>query len=244
MKTKSFLIALSLLFSTSIFAQKRIEIGAKFGVNLAQLKTGNFYTTPFEDGKDWSFNGEVLKNNLNDSYDTRQGWVLGAYARIGKKLFFQPELTIATKGGYIDLSTVDVNQLVMNNNGMVTGSVSPVLNNQTVKVSYTNIDIPLLVGYRLGRIFRVNAGPVASLNVGANETLKDALNKYTKDNINDTYNSAVFNFQLGGGVQLGGIGIDVRHERSITEVTSIPIGNQNFQPKAQSWVVTLNYRIF
>jgi hypothetical protein len=230
------------IFTNGVLAQRAFEIGIKGGINLAQLKTGKFVTTPLKDGQPWSYNGQILKDNLKQSYDTRQGFVFGAYTRFGRKLFLQPELLVATKGGTIDLTKVDPAQLTPTSptDASVTGT--PTLT-QAIRVSYTNIDIPVLVGYKILGFGRVVAGPVASLNMGSNQKLAEALKYYANNNISDSFNKAIFGYQLGAGVNLGNIGLDVRHEASISEITAIKIGDQSFAPKQKSWLVTLSYRI-
>ncbi len=234
---KTYIIALIAFFiiQTNSTAQT-LQIGIKGGVTLSQLKTGEFFTTPFKDGQPWSYNGTVLKENLQNSYDTRTGYVFGAYAKIGaKKLYFNPEIYVATKGGSIDLVKIDPI-------GLASGNTTPSIY-ETVKISYTNIDVPLLVGYKFLKIFNIHAGPVASLNVGSNQKLGEALKFYANNNINDTFEKATLSYQIGAGVQFLSLGLDIRHENSFKEVTSIPLGNTNFAPKAKGWLVTLSYKI-
>lgn len=232
MKAKQLLILAIILLSVKAKSQNFFEIGLKGGLNLAQLKTGKFITTPLKDGQPWSYNGQVLKDNLTESYDTRKGSVFGIYTRIGNKFYFGPELYVATKGGTIDLTKTDPNN-----------PASPKIL-QSIRVSYTNIDLPLLVGYRMLKIFRITAGPVASFNVGSNQNLAEALKFYSQNNINDSFKSASYSYQIGAGVDILRFGLDVRHENSLTEVSNIKLGDQNFQPKAKGWLVTLNYRLF
>ena len=232
MKAKQLLILTIILFSVKAQSQNFFEIGLKGGINLAQLKTGNFVTTPLKDGQPWSYNGQVLKDNLTQSYDTRRGSVFGIYTRIGNKLYFGPELYVATKGGTIDLEKTDLN------------NPSAPKNLQAIRVSYTNIDLPLLVGYRMLKIFRITAGPVASFNVGSNQNLSEALKFYSQNKIENTFKSASYSYQIGAGLDILRFGLDVRFEDSISEITSIKLGDDSFAPKAKGWLVTLNYRLF
>ncbi len=232
MKNLKLAFCILLIFSAKSFSQNFFEIGIKGGVNLAQLKTGQFITTPLKDGKPWSYNGQILKDNLTQSYDTRRGFVFGAYSRFGKKLYFGPEIYVATKGGTIDLSKTDISN-----------PAAPKIS-QAIRVSYTNIDVPLLIGYRLLKIFRVSAGPVASLNVGSNQNLSEALKYYSQNNISNTFSNATYSYQLGAGLDLRKLGLDVRYEDSITKIAAVKLGNDVFAPKAKGWLVTLSYRIF
>lgn len=231
MKIKALIFCFFLIFTQKAFSQNLFEIGVKGGLNLAQLKTGQFYTTPLKDGQPWSYNGQVLKDNLQQSYDSRKGYIFGIYTRIGRKLYLQPEVYVATKGGTIDLTKTDPSD-----------PSKPKIS-ELVRVSYTNIDIPVLIGYRFLRIFRINCGPVASLNVGSNQKLAEALKFYSTNNITDTYKNASFSYQIGGGIDVLKFGLDVRYEGSITEISSIKLGEATFAPKAKGWLVTLSHKI-
>jgi hypothetical protein len=232
MKAKQLIILLLLTISAESNSQNLFEIGIKGGLNLGQLKTGKFITTPLKDGKPWAIDNQILKDNLTESYETRKGSVFGVYSRIGKKLYFGPELYIATKGGVLDLAKTDVNN----------PTAPKIL--QSIRVSYTNIDLPLLVGYRFLRVFRVSAGPVASFNVGSNQNLSEALKFYSNNNITDSFNKATYSYQIGAGLDFRKLGLDVRHEGSISEITTVKLEGAEFAPKAKGWLVTLSYRIF
>jgi hypothetical protein len=231
MKTKHLILFVLFAIGNVTFGQNIFEIGIKGGLNLAQLKTGPFITTPLKEGKPWSYDGKILKDNLTQSYETRTGSIFGAYARIGKKVYFAPELYVATKGGVLDLSKTDLSN----------PNAPKIL--QTIRVSYTNIDMPLLIGYRFLRLFRVNAGPVASFNIGSNKNLSEALKFYSNNNISDSFKKATYSYQIGAGLDIRKLGLDVRHEGSITEVSSIKLEGTEFAPKATGWLVTLSYRI-
>ncbi len=231
MKTKQIVIIIILFYTHQVFSQSFFEIGLKGGVNLSQLKTGKFFTTPLKDGQPWSYNGQTLKDNLTQSYATRKGAVFGIYTRFGKQFYFGPELYVATKGGTIDLTKTDL--------------LNPTLPKitQSIRVSYTNIDMPILVGYRFLKILRVSGGPVASFNIGSNKNLAEALKYYSQNNITDTFKSASYSYQLGAGLDLLKFGLDVRYEGSISDVTSIKLGDTTFAPKSQGYLVTLSYKI-
>jgi Outer membrane protein beta-barrel domain len=225
MKIQLKLILLLSVLSFHLSAQNSFEIGVKGGLNLAQLKTGKFISLPFK------YDGQVLKDNLTQSYETRKGSVFGVYTRIGKKLYFGPELYVATKGGTIDLLKTDQSN-----------PTSP-KTLQAIRVSYTNIDLPILLGYRLLKILRVTAGPVASFNVGSNQNLSEALKTYS-NNVSESFKKASYSYQVGAGIDIRKLGLDVRYEGGITEVTKLRLGDVDFAPTGKGWLVTLNYRVF
>ena len=190
------------------FAQ--FSIGIKGGVNLSQLKT-DFKTQSFGD-------------NLQQSLDTKTGYVGGVYVRFGKKFFIQPEFIFSAKGGSVNILK-----------GGTTNS------SQTVAIEYTNFDIPVLIGFKVGPI-RLNAGPMASFKV-SDKGLDEALKSYSS-NVSESFKNASYGYQAGGGVDLGALSLDLRYEGSLSEVTGNTFNNINFTQKGNLWQLTLGLKLF
>jgi hypothetical protein len=190
-------------------SQAQFTLGIRGGVNLAQLKT--------------DFKSQSFGDNLQQSLDTKLGYVGGIYARIGSKFFIQPELIFSAKGGSINV--------------LKTGSTT-----QTFDIEYTNFDIPLLLGYKFGPI-RINAGPMASFKVSSNG-LDDALKTYSS-NVGESFKNAAYGYQVGGGVDVGSFSVDLRYEGSLSEVTIVDLTNKvNFSQKGNLWQLTLGLKLF
>lgn len=230
MKKIFLLCCLLTLSAVSTFAQKDkpwFQLGLRAGTNLSQLKTGNFVT-------DGQYQGSVLRENLKQSLNTRTGFVGGLWMRFGRTIYLQPEVLYSGKGGSYTVQVIDAN-------GNPTGTPLE------VKVKTENIDVPLLLGLRVGPL-RVNAGPVASFMIGSNESIKDAITKYTRGSINDTFNQAAWGYQLGGGIDIGNFSLDVRYEDSISNVRFVnietPTGSDPFKQKSKNWQVTLGLKVF
>ena len=220
---------------TSVQAQKKgFAFGIKGGVNLSRLSMGDVFTTRYDDAGNpyLGYDGKEVKDNLKKSFDTRTGFVGGIYARFGRVLFIQPEVLVSTKGGSFDIVKTD-------------GDV-PVT--QTVKVKYSNIDVPILIGIKGGPI-RFLAGPVTSFRIGDNQKLSDAFRYYTSD-LSNSLSEATFGYQLGVGLDLGSISIDVRKEGSFTDLATFELngtpasGSSTVRQKINSWQITLGLKIF
>lgn len=231
---KSLLLVVALLATTPLLAQKRrsaFALGLKGGVNLSQLKTGDFFTARLGDNgmPRFTYNGQVLRDNLRDSYATRTGLAGGVWMRFGRTFFIQPEAVMSSKGGAFEVYY----------NGQ---NVSDL-----VKVKLTTIDVPVLVGLKLGPL-RVNAGPMASFLVGNNQTLGQALQQYTTGSASDAFEKAYYGYQLGGGLDIGSISLDVRYEGAWSDVSSIALQsvaqNTQFNQRNNLWQVTLGWRLF
>jgi hypothetical protein len=208
MKKQLFVLLAILLMGKLNDSQAQFTIGLRGGVNLAQLKT-DFKTQSFGD-------------NLQQSLDTKLGYVGGVYARIGNKFFVQPELIFSAKGGSINV--------------LQTGSTT-----QTFDIEYTNLDIPLLLGIKAGPL-RINAGPMASFKVSSNG-LNEALKSYSS-NVGESFKNAAYGYQVGGGVDIGALSVDLRYEGSLSEVTVVDLTNKvNFSQKGNLWQLTLGLRL-
>lgn len=192
------------------------RIGIKGGVNLARLETDGLVT----------LNGSVIKDQLQASLDTKQSYVGGIYARLGRKIFIEPEVLVSTKGGSIYVPGLS----------------------QTKQFTFTNIDVPVLLGLRW-KIFHVMAGPVASYTLKTDTELNDLINLVTTKYTGSTAEIAAktsFSYQLGGGIDLLGFTLDVRYEGNLSQLTKtlpIPTGI-TFSPKLNLFQVTLGYKIF
>lgn len=229
------IISLCLVGMASAQAQKKgFAIGIKGGVNLSRLTMGNVFTTRYDDSGNpyLGYDGKEVRDNLKQSFNTTTGAVGGIYARFGRVVFIQPEVLVSTKGGSFDIVQMNME--------------TPVT--KTVKIKYSNIDVPILIGLKGGPI-RILAGPVTSFRIGDNQRLRDAFKEYTSD-LNDALAQATFGYQLGAGLDLGGFSLDVRKEGSFTNLASFqangqPIGDKSsVKQKMISWQVTLGVKLF
>ena len=225
---------LSIFAVTSVKAQKKgFAFGIKGGVNLSRLTMGDVFTTRYDDNGNpyLGYDGKEVKDNLKQSFSTRTGAVGGIYLRFGRTIFIQPEVLVSTKGGSFEIVQMDQEQPV----------------SKTVNIKYSNIDVPLLIGLKGGPI-RILAGPVTSFRIGDNQRLRDAFKQYTSD-LNNALSEASFGYQLGAGIDIGNISLDVRKEGSFTNVASFQVngqsvgGDASVKQKISSWQVTLGLKL-
>lgn len=191
------------------FALAQPGLGIKAGVNLTSIST----------------DAGSLKENINESFDTQTGWVAGIWGRMGDKLFLQPEVLVASKGGKVNVSPF--------------GGGTPEL----VEVKYTNLDIPILLGFKPMKFLRVMAGPVASVKLSEDHKLKDALVDYTT-NTGDAFSSSSWGYQVGVGVNLLGFEIDLRHEGGLSDINVLNFSSEEkFSQRPKGWQLTLAKKI-
>ena len=160
-----------------------------------------------------------LNDNYKESLDTKTGFSAGVFARIGEGVYLQPEILYTERNGSItDFS----------------GATS-----YDIKVK--NIDIPVLVGFKLLDFLRINAGPVATLKLKEEHTfLKNVTTTVTED---EAFKNATFGYQLGAGLSFGKLDIDVRKEGSLGSISSKYFQDEKFNQKMDGWQLTLGLRI-
>ncbi|MFD1141250.1 porin family protein [Larkinella insperata] len=228
---KLLLLGLVLCLPALTFAQ--FSIGVKGGVNLSQFTMGEFVKTRLNanGSPQVSVSGRTIRDNLKESFDSRTGWAYGIYTRFGKNIYLQPELLVSSKGGSFEI--------VRDIDGQPTS--------ETVKINTTNFDVPILLGLKGGPI-RVLAGPIVSFRISDDQSLRDALQDYTSGSLNNALAKATYGYQLGVGLDLGRLGIDVRREGSLSNISAVDLGTESdsdrFSQKLKSWQVTLALRLF
>ncbi len=171
-----------------------------------------------------SLNTTSVKNFFNNNSANQTGYVFGGYVRIGRAFFVQPEVLFSSKGGKVEILQ----------NG------TPV----NVDVKFSQIDIPVLIGHKFGPL-RLNAGPMASLNVASGSSLGDALKQYTSQNISNTINQATIGYQAGVGLDLGSFNVDLRYEGGFSSISQLNLqNNTQFNTKSSLWQLTLGLVLF
>jgi opacity protein-like surface antigen len=166
--------------------------------------------------------GGVNLSSLSNSGSTfnssnRAGYLGGIWARFGALGFnVQPELYYTSKN-------VDIQNS----------------NNQHANASFKSIDIPILIGTKIGAFGfggRFYAGPLFSFAVDRDNTLGSALGSATRFD----YKSSNFAFTAGAGVDIRKISVDLRYEAGVTKQTYIDNSN-NYKTRVSLFNLTLGY---
>ncbi|MFM6947567.1 MAG: porin family protein [Aquirufa sp.] len=175
--------------------------------------TDSFFRLGIKGGVNLStLNTSLLSSGFNQFYvenaKNQTGYVAGVYARLGRNIFLEPELLFSAKGGTFNATNV------------VTGD------KKLVDINYTNIDVPLLLGIKLGHLHLLG-GPVASYQLSANESVDAAFNNYLGGSIANGLSKSQLAYQVGAGIDLLGITLDVKYEGSLTDIAKdikVPAG--------------------
>jgi hypothetical protein len=214
---KLLLTAVIAMFCMTTFAQQKLfTVGLRAGVNLSQV-TGNDLSLS-SGGKNFSFKGN----------DTRAyGFVGGIFMRFGKTIFIQPEILLSQKGGKFDVFEDGKS------------------NGRTIDLKLTNIDLPILIGVKLGDVLRINAGPVATFRLSDSGNLGDSIKEYQGQSANEIFKDVILGYQAGVGFDIGKLNIDLRYEGNVNDVVNVKFNDVNtaskFAAKGNSLQATVGF---
>ncbi|MCX2575547.1 porin family protein [Pedobacter sandarakinus] len=152
------------------------------------------------------------------SSENRTGFYGGLWARVGAAgIHFQPELYLSGK------KTNLVSE--------ATGQVN--------KVSFTSLDVPLLVGTKIGAAgigLRLNTGPMFSLILDENQSFSQAAGNVFQAN----FKNQAFAWQFGAGVDLKKLSVEARYELGLSKINKVGYPDT----KLNLFTVGLGYRLF
>ncbi len=93
---------------------------------------------------------------------------------------------------------------------------------------FNKVDIPVLFGLRGGPL-RLGAGPVASFMLENSSNLTESEYYTGENNFSEKFNELTYGFQLGVGLDIGNIVLDLKYEGSLSNYSEeITIGGSAF----------------
>lgn len=193
-------IALGLNASAQDFAW-----GAKVSATTPNLK--------IEDIKNLNNPDETVQ--LLENTDASLGYQLGIFARVSLLgIYIQPEAMLSNSKSEIKFTDVmDENQELVDVIG---------------EVKLNKIDVPVMVGKRFLKVFRINAGPVFTLLLSQDIDQSGAGGAY--EEIQSNYKNSTVGMQYGIGLDIASINIDLRHEMAMQSIAEdITIGDTTFE---------------
>jgi len=195
---KLFLLSVFLLSATLVFAE--FTVGIKVGYNASKLSTS--------------------LDTISTSF--KSGFQVGAFVRIGKRVYFQPEVYYTTQGGVFSSNLYDWKQ----------------------NIKLGSLDVPALIGFKIINHDKLNlrilAGPVASFIV--NKTIEETgvvINPITNADIN----SVNWYIQAGAGLDLWKFTLDVRYQIGLNQLIK-DVQTVSYNTHNNVWVVSLGFKIF
>jgi hypothetical protein len=167
----------------------------------------------FSFGLKGGLNYSTFPSNGVFNNDNKAGYQAGAWARIGGLgLIFQPELYYTNKS------------VTVNDGGTPN------------KQSFKSFDVPLLVGAKVGALGlggRFYGGPVLSFTTSRDNAFKDATALRYKD--------ANYAIQVGAGVDISSLSIDLRYEGGLNKIA---YGDGNSHTRVSLFSLAVAYKLF
>lgn len=205
----TFCFLLILLFQIHLCGQ--IQFGIKAGMSTTDISVNELDI--LQDG-----GGDRLRVALADA---RYGVHAGVILRIplGSTFLLQPELVFNSNS--VDFDVSDLNQ---------SGTTGQILNEK-----YQYLDIPLLLGARLGP-FRIMAGPEGRVFINSASDL------FQFDNYEQTFDDLTVSYLAGVGLDLWNLTLDIRYEGNLDKFGNhLTFGGQQyeFNQSETRWIFSL-----
>lgn len=171
----------------------------------------------FEFGVKGGMNLSKFSHSATFATENRAGYLGGIWARVGGLGFnFQPELYITSKS------------VAVNSGGTEN------------KATFTSLDVPLLLGTKIGAFGvggRFYTGPLFSLAINKDQNVGAALGNVAHLNYKDQNLAWTF----GAGLDLKKISIDFRYEYGLSKQ---PYNNGSEDTRINLFNLSLGYRLF
>lgn len=180
-----------------------------------------------------------LKEGDFTSGDPEIGYHVGVFGRIGAAGFYvQPEVLFTqTKSTFLsDLpNQLSLSARDLNFPDAIGASIPPTAGELTA--TFNRLDVPVMLGMRMLKIFRIQAGPVASFNL--NSSLKN-LEGVDQD---CDFAKATLGYQAGVGLDLGNLIIDAKYESSFGN-TIDNIGGLSTDQRLSQLILSVGFKLF
>lgn len=197
------------------------------------LIASSFAQAPFTFGVKGSINSsKITTDNYASTWDTeitydnfksdaKAGYNLGVFARLGNKTYLQPELLYCVKKGETQ-------------SGLITQNLD----------LYT-IQVPVLLGIKVFDLklasVRAFTGPAMSFVLDNSKISYDGVSNPLLDTKN--YKNNLWDWQLGAGVDVGQLVIDVRYSWGLSNVSEGDPAKIGFVNKGNTLTFTLGFKL-
>jgi hypothetical protein len=162
-------------------------------------------------------NVQVNGNDFSTG-DSKLGYHVGLFARLGgSRIYFQPEILYTNTGG--EFQTFQ-------------GSSTT-----TFSASFSRADLPIMFGFKMLEVFRIQAGPIMSLLLNSELTATDSGIALPD------YNNATLGYQAGIGVDIANMIIDLKYEGPLGKQADSIVGFATDQRQNQL-ILSLGIRLF
>jgi len=159
------------------------------------------------------------------SGDAAVGFHAGLFTRVSLLGFYvQPEVLFTSASGNIVIDDQDLTNNV----------------EEVQQLTYNKVDIPVMVGFKIGGLLRLNAGPTFSI-------LLDNDARESADFIQDIdTESATVGYQVGVGLDISKLVIDLKYENNLSTLgQNVTIAERQFETDLRNslFQLTLGWKL-
>ncbi len=155
--------------------------------------------------------------------DAQTGYHVGIFGRGSFGAFFvQPEILYTKTNGSFQINSP-------------TPGGSP--SNNDFSQDFNRLDIPVMLGLKFFNFLRLQAGPIASINIDS--SLNDASNTIQGAD----YSNATLGYQAGLGLDIGNFIVDAKYESSLSTVTET-IGSFQTDQRINQFILSVGFKLF
>ncbi len=185
----------------------QVKLGVKAGISTLDISPNDI---TLSDGNSLSLN------------EAKYGFHFGLMSNIKLGGFFiQPEVLVNTNTVEYKLSELTLSDVT----------------NDFFTESHTSLDIPLLVGFKVGPL-RLNGGPVGHIHLTSNSELSRV------EGFKEDFSNMTYGWQAGLGLDVGKIRIDARYEGNFNRFgdhLNYENTNINFDDRPGRFVASVGY---
>ena len=199
---------------------KKISLVLMLAIFAVSASFGQKFTL----GPKVGYSASKLSTNIDEiSAEARHNFMAGVFLRVGNKLYFQPEIMYHARGGVFVSDSTNYEQ--------------------TVK--FKNLDIPLMVGFKLLNLkafnLRVMGGPVASFVLDKEVTYDQVI----KDPFQGSdFKDIIWGLDVGVGIDVLFLTLDVRYEFGLNNVYEPADGSPSYDMKNNIFTIGLGFKLF
>lgn len=161
--------------------------------------------------------GDVSVSEGFRGEESKIGYHVGAFARINLPvIFIQPEVLYTNTGGSFSNNTFNYD------------------------VEFNRLDVPLMIGLKLGSVIRLQAGPVATYLLNGKMSADDGS---TTSRLIPPKEEFTFGYQAGIGLDIGNLILDFKYEGGMTNAINgyavVPTDQRQNQ-----LILSMGFRLF
>lgn len=197
----------------------------KFTLIISAILIATAMQAQFHFGPQIGYTGSKLTTNTSEiTAQLKNNFMFGVFARIGEKVYVQPEVNWLTQGGIWEGAT----------------------DNTKLEMTYKTVQIPVSLGWRMIDLKLVNIRIHGGFTANIATDKKIEITGITDPIDEADWKDLIWQYQVGAGVDVLMFALDVKYMGGLNELSKndIIIDQNTMSTKSNMFVVTLGWKIF